>query len=189
MHRSSKLSRCLFALAFFAAGAPLQTAPCSPGHLQREEYTRTFQKTVAWQQGQSVRIDHRNGDIVIRTHRQPDIRVDASIRVSADDKTEAASFGDQIQIQIESAASAVSIRTSYPESRSGYFTGRRNISFSVSYDIAMPENAPLYVVNRFGNVTVSNLKAAADINNAHGLLTFRDNRGNHRLENSFAGWR
>src|SRR5438067_918670 len=34
MHRSSKLSRCLFALAFFAAGAPLQTAPCSPGHLQ-----------------------------------------------------------------------------------------------------------------------------------------------------------
>src|SRR5438876_11915234 len=117
MHRSSKLSRCLFALAFFTAGAPLRTAPCSPGHLQREEYTRVFQKTVAWQQGQSVRVDHRNGDIVVHTHRQPEVRVSASIRVSADEKTEAASFGDRIQIQTESAASAISIRTSYRASR------------------------------------------------------------------------
>src|SRR5206468_3330849 len=157
------------------------------GGEQRQEYTRNFQKTVSWQRGQGVRIDHRNGDITVRTHGLSDVRIDASIRVSAPDKEEATRFGEQIQIQVEEGAASVSIRTSYPERRADSYFSRNNISYSVNYEILMPESSPLQILNRFGNVSVSNLKTNADINNAHGRLTFRDGRGSQRLENSFGG--
>ena len=105
----------------------------------------------------------------------------------APEKEEANRFGEQIQIQVEQSAMSVSIRTSYPEGQADSFFSRRNISYSVNYEILMPESSPLQILNRFGNVSVSNLKSNGDINNAHGRLTFRDGRGSQRLENSFGG--
>ena len=37
----------------------------------RDEFKRTFQKTVALRPGQKLRIEHSNGAIRIRTQREP----------------------------------------------------------------------------------------------------------------------
>src|SRR5688572_5365921 len=176
--RQSCTAYFLAALLFGSSAIALDREP-------REDYSRNFQKSVTWQSGQTVSIEHRNGDIHVVTHKQSQLNVGASIRVSADTAAEAAQFGNQIQIQVDQASGSILIRTDYPETRGSSFFRRKNISHSVNYEIMMPENAPLQIKNSFGNVTVLKLKASSGINNSHGKLIFRDGRGVQKLQNSF----
>ncbi len=154
----------------------------------RDEYTRTFDKTVTLRPGQRVSLEHRLGDIVIRTHAQSDVVIHADIRVSASDANEAKAFADRIEILVEPSSSELFIRTRYPE-RTNSFMGIRNVSYSVRYEVTIPETAPLGVRNSFGRVSVTGVKANCDITTSHGDVEFRDGRGTQRLENSFAGVR
>ena len=151
----------------------------------RDEYTRTFDKTVILRSGQRVSLEHKLGDIVIRTHPQQDLVIHADIRVSAADTNQAKQFADRLEILVEPSRSEVSIRTRYPQTPSSIFG--HNVSYSVRYEITIPEAAPLEVRNSFGAVSVTGLKASADITTSHGALEFRDGRGAQRLENSFGG--
>src|SRR5262245_18375482 len=146
----------------------------------REDYTREFAKTVPLAAGRSVRIEHRQGNVRVRTHALAEARIQARIRVSADDRAAAAAFGEGIEIVVDPGPSVLTIRTRYPTA------GRRsNASYAVDYDVTIPEAAPLTVQNRFGSLDVAGLKAPADLDNAHGSLTFRDGRGAQHLANSF----
>ena len=105
------------ALAWLWAAAACHGLWAAGAAPQREEYTRNFQKSVTLAAGQGVRLEHSNGDIVVRTHGSSELRIDASIRVSAASQADAAAFGNEIRIQVEPTATAIWIRTSYPESR------------------------------------------------------------------------
>jgi hypothetical protein len=152
--------------------------------LARDEYTRTFDKTVALHSGQRISLEHKLGDIVIRTHPQQDVVIHADIRVSASDENQAKQFADRLEILVEPSASELSIRTRYPQTPSSFFG--RNVSYCVRYQVTIPETAPLGVRNSFGAVSVTGAKASTDITTSHGALEFRDGRGAQRLENSFA---
>jgi hypothetical protein len=151
----------------------------------REDYTRNFDKTFTLRPGQAILIEHKLGEIVIHTHPQLDLTIHAEIHVSASDRSRAEQFAGQIEILTEPFASEFSIRTRYPENP-GSFLGFNNISYSVRYEITMPESAPLEVRNSFGAVSVTGLKANGNIRTSHGNLTFRDGKGVQRLEDSFA---
>jgi DUF4097 and DUF4098 domain-containing protein YvlB len=162
----------------------LAALPAASAAGPREEIVRTFDKTLPLSAGQRLSIDHRNGDIRIRTHKAAEVRISAKIHGSSSDEAEIRKFLDAVAIVIEPAASGVSVRTVYPD-RSWRFSGSGHVSFSVDYEIAMPESSPLDVKSRFGDVSVEGLKAAADVRNANGRLSLRDGRGAQRLENAF----
>jgi len=184
--RTNTFSRSGAALCALALAAALVAAPARAEE-QREEYKRQFQKSVTMRAGQPLRIEHRQGSILLRAHSQPQLEVQANIRVSAPSKDEAARFGEEIQIEVLESPVSVTVRTRYPEKESSFWSGRRNISYSVDYEILMPESAPLAVKNSFGRVEVSGIKAGAEIENSHGQLTLRDAAGTQRLTNSFGG--
>ena len=135
--------------------------------LAREEYTRSFAKTVDLRQGQAVLVEHKLGDIVISTHPQLDVTIRAEIHVSASDRARAEQFANGIEILTDLSSSVFSIRTRYPE-RPDSFLGFNNVSYWVRYELTIPENAPLEVRNAFGGVSVSGLKANGDIRTSHG---------------------
>ena len=151
----------------------------------REEYTRYFDKTVDLRQGQAVLVEHRLGDIVIRTHPGLDVTIHAQIHVSAFDRARAEQYANRIEILTEAGSSELSIRTRYPE-RPEFSLGFNSVSYSVRYELTIPENAPLEVHSGFGGVSVTGLKANADIRTSHGLVSSRGGQGSQRLENSFA---
>jgi hypothetical protein len=153
--------------------------------MYREEYTRNVDKTFTLRQGQSVRLEHKLGDIVIRTHPQLELTIHAEIRVSAADQTHAQQFSDKIEILTEPFQSEFSIRTRYPETPQSFF-GMNRVSYSVRYEITMPESARLEVRNAFGGVSVTGLKADGNINSSHGPISFHDGKGAQHIENSFA---
>src|SRR5437879_13094880 len=60
----------------------------------------------------------------------------------------------------------------------------KNSSWSVSYDIGMPSDAPITVRNSFGGVEVTGVHGAADVENGYGTLNVRD-AGAGRWNNAF----
>jgi hypothetical protein len=170
-------SRVLLAALFAGLAA---AAPAALGDEGREEFSRTFQKTLPLKAGQRLSIEHRNGDIRIRTHTEPKVSIDAKIRVSCSDKAGAAKFAEGIQIVAEPAGDGVSVRTVYPD-KSWHFLGKGYISYSVDYEIVMPEAAVLTARNRFGNIDVEGLKAGSEVVNSNGKIAFRNSRGKQNL--------
>ncbi|HEV8231379.1 MAG TPA: hypothetical protein VGQ75_03455, partial [Thermoanaerobaculia bacterium] len=81
----------------------------------RDEFKRNFEKTVPLRSGQKLRIEHSNGKVQIRTHREPQASISAAIRVSSSDVEGARRFSEQIQIDVAESPSGVSITTRYPE--------------------------------------------------------------------------
>ncbi len=145
----------------------------------REVYERNFQKTIALPGGRSLRVDNSNGNVTVRTHAGAESSIRATIRSSAPTATEARDFANQIQIVVDESGSGAIVQTEYPKNWRG------NISYSVDYDIAMPETAPLEVHNRFGGVNVENVHAGATIINNNGQVVLNGGRGTQRIENSF----
>lgn len=145
----------------------------------REVYERDFQKTVALPVGRSLRVDNSNGNVTVRTHAGTEGTIRATIRTSAPTATEARDFASQIQIVVDESGSGATVRTEYPKNWRG------NISYSVDYEITMPETAPLEVRNRFGAVSADQVHAGATIINNNGPVTLSAGRGTERIENSF----
>ena len=149
----------------------------------RDEYTRSFDKTVTLHPGERVSIEHSFGSITIKTHPGPEAVIHADIKASAGDTDRAKAFADDIEILVEPGASELNIRTRYP---GGHVNWYHNASYTVHYEITIPETAPLSVRNSFGSVSVAGMKANSEITSSHGSIEFRDGRGTQRLENSFA---
>jgi hypothetical protein len=146
----------------------------------REEHKKDFLKTAPLPAGRSLRIDTSLGSVTIHTQAKAEATVHATIRCSGSTAEQARACADRIQISVDQNAGGISVRTVYPQNE-----GRSNLSFGVDFDIIMPETAPLDLRNRFGAVTVSGLKAAAEINNANGRVSLLGGRGQQRINNSF----
>ena len=155
---------------------------CAIPAFAREEHTRDFRKTVALPAGRTFRIEHSLGSINIRTHAANEAAIAATIKCQADSAEEARSCAEAVRIEVTESAAGVSVRTEYPEQIG---RGRRNLGFSASYELVVPESAPLDVRNRFGSTTIVGSKGGATVVNTHGSLRFSDGRGVVRLEDAF----
>jgi hypothetical protein len=149
----------------------------------RQEVSRDIQKSVPLAAGRSLRVEHSQGSIAIHTQAQNQVDVHASLRCSADRLEEAHQGCDQINVKVEESASGVLVRTKFPET--GFFSGHRNLSWAVDIEIAMPENAPLDLRDQFGAVSVTGLRAPANIVAGNGKVSFTGGRGRQHIETSF----
>jgi hypothetical protein len=153
---------------------------CAVTASAREEYKRDFRQSVALPSGRSFRIESQFGRISIHAQPKNEVAIQAVIRCSADTAAEARRCVDQIQIAVEGNGSGVSVRTDYPRD-----TGRRDLSYAVDYDIAMPDTAPLDLRNRYGSADVSDLHSSATIASSYGSVSFLNGRGPQHIENTF----
>src|SRR5688572_8294848 len=126
--------------------------------------------------GGNVRIDHRFGDLNIRTHGSSKVSVRADIRSSDPD------LGKQIRIIAQEEGGGVSIRTVFPE----VHIRHGHLSYSVDMTVTIPQNAPLTAKNQFGATDVRGLHASSTIENKQGAIEFADARGGqHTITNAF----
>ena len=128
--------------------------------LGRDEYTRTFDKTLTVQNAERISLEHRFGDIVVHTHPQQDVVIHAvrfafrpcMMRMKPNE------YADRVEILVGTFfRNCVHTCTRYPEVPKS-FLGMHNVSFSVHYDLTIPESSPLQVRNAFGGVFVSGLQ-------------------------------
>lgn len=154
----------------------------------RETYTRHFDKMVPVGPGVKIYLQHKLGDIVIRTHPQREAVIHANVEASAEDEPQAKAFADKVEIFVEPSSSELTIRTRYPDAPASFW-GHRTVSYAVRYELTIPDTAPLEVRNAFGGVSAIGVKASSEITTSHGDLEWRDGQGKQRLETSFASVR
>jgi len=159
-------------------------SPAAAAKRAEDQVTRDFQKTVTLGAGQSVRIEHKFGEVRVHGESGRDVKISATIRVQASSHDEAESFSQKIQIEVQQGSDGVRIKTIYPEEENRWFHFSRHSSWSVSYDIAMPTDAPLTVRNSFGSIEATGIRGAANLENSNGSVTVHD-AGAVRLNNSF----
>jgi hypothetical protein len=167
------------AFVFVLSGA----APTLTAYPAQEQISRDFQKTLTLPAGQSFRIENKFGEIRIHGESGRDVKISATIHVQADSHDQAQSYADKIRIDVEQTSQGVQVRTNYPEESHNWF-GRKNISYSVDYDVAVPADSPLSVKNSFGSINAAGVRSKSEFDNSHGSLTVRDS-GAARLTNSF----
>lgn len=172
--------RILLSAAVLLAFGAARTGAASPG---QEQVTRDFQKTLSLGAGQSLRIENKFGEVRIHGESSRELKISATIRAQADSHEQAQSFADKVQIEVQQTAQGVEVRTHYPEENRNWF-GRKNASYSVDYEIAMPSDAPLFVKNSFGSVNATGVRSKSEFDNSHGSLNVRDT-GSAHLSNSF----
>src|SRR6266513_1926490 len=165
----------LAALAGLLSVMLLFTAkPVPAANPAQEQVSRDFQQTVTLGAGQSVRVEHKFGGVRLHGEAGREVKISASIRAQASSHQEAESFAQKIKIEVQQTGEGVRIKTIYPEEEKKWFHSSKNSSWSVSYDIAMPSDAPITVRNSFGSVELAGLHGAADVENGYGMLTVRD---------------
>src|SRR6266700_4156436 len=160
------------------AGKPALAA--NPG---QEQISKDFQKTVTLGAGQSVSVGHKFGEVKLHGEAGREVKISATIRVQASSREEAESLAQKIQIDVQQSSEGVRIKTIYPEEEKRWFHLSKSSSWSVSYDIGMPSDAPLTVRNSFGGVDAAGIHAATDIENSHGSLIVRDRFGSITTRN------
>ena len=178
-----KLRRCgtttaAFSALFFATGRPVAA------HTSQEQVTRDFQKTMTLSGAQAVSVEHKFGEVRVHGESGREVKISATIRAQASSHDEAESFAQKIQIDVQQTGEGVRIKTIYPEEQKRWFQSSKHSSWSVSYDIAMPSDAPLNVRNSFGSTEAFSIHGSVDIENSHGSITVHD-AGAARLNDSF----
>src|ERR1700676_999572 len=175
----------LAAVAGLLSAMLLFTAkPITAASPSQEQVSKEFQQTVTLGAGQSVRVDHKFGSVRLHGESGRDVKISATIRAQASSHEEAESFAQKIKIEVQQTGEGVRIKTIYPEEERKWFHSSKNSSWSVSYDIGMPSDAPITVRNSFGSVDVAGIHGAADVENGYGTLTARD-AGAGRWNNAF----
>ena len=154
------------------------------GSSAHDEVTRNFEKTLTLGAGQSVRIEHKFGEVKVHGESGREVRISAVIRAQASSHEEAESFAQKIQIEVQQTGEGIQVRTIYPPEENRWFHISKHSSWSVSYDIAMPSDAPLNIRNGYGSVDVARVHGAVEVENGYGSLVVRD-AGPARLNNSF----
>src|SRR5712664_2535554 len=160
------------------------SSPVLAANSAQEQVSRDFQKSVTLGAGQSVRVEHKFGEVRLHGESGRDVKISATIRAQASSHEEAEAFAQKIQIEVLQSSEGVRIKTIYPEEEKKWFHLSKISSWSVSYDIGMPSDAPLTVRNSFGSIDAARIHGAADLENSHGSITVRD-VGAVRLNNSF----
>jgi hypothetical protein len=161
------------------------------GHEPRPTFSLDLARTLPVKPGQRLDIEHQLGAIRLTTHARAEVVIKARISVSATDLAVAKAFAEGIAISVDGNGQTVVVRTTYPEQpKPGLlaklrFWDRGSVSYSVDFDLVVPETMPVAARNKFGDVTAIGLKADATISNANGALLFSDGGGQATLENRF----
>src|ERR1700674_4371220 len=175
----------LAAVAGLLSAVLLFTAkPISAASPSQEQVSKDFQQTVTLGAGQSVRVDHKFGSVRLHGESGRDVKISATIRAQASSHEQAESFAQKIKIEVQQTAEGVRIKTIYPEEAQKWFQSSKNSSWSVTYDIGMPSDAPITGGNSLGGVEIGGVHGAADVENGYGTLIVRD-AGAGRWNNAF----
>jgi len=118
---------------------PLLAAPNG-----QETTTREFQKTLPFATGQTLSVESKFGEIRIHGGGSREVAISATIHSQAGSQGEAEKFAESVRIEVQQDANGISVRTIVPSDGPIVIRIGHKNSYSVDYDIAVPEDAKLW---------------------------------------------
>jgi hypothetical protein len=145
--------------------------------LPAKTLSETFKKQMTFQAGNLLSLTNQNGDVQISTWNRNEIEIIAYKKVRASSSEEAEKMMQYLQIKIYEHEDEIEIETKHPSrnGRSGGFFdwlfGRGNgNSYSVEYEIKIPENADLNIQTTNGNINVASITGRLRLETTNGII-------------------
>ncbi len=136
---------------------------------EAEELTKTIQKSFNITEQTKIKVDNKYGNIIINKWNKNIIDLNVTIEAEGRNGSKSQQILDAIDVDISDRTSSgeLSFTTSI-----GSIKG--NSSFSVNYEISMPDKNPLELSNSFGNVYMGSHIGDLDITIKYGQLMAED---------------
>jgi len=144
----------------------------------------TFQQTVSAKGIHNVSVINTSGDVEIIGKKSGPIEISAIKKVFYRDRRKAEEFMDKIQIIVKPRAGTLQIRTIPPREDWRKYYRKRVSGYRVEYKIVMPEHLQGEIENRYGDVSVLNIKSLLSENHSGNTYVERIN-GDAELSNSY----
>jgi DUF4097 and DUF4098 domain-containing protein YvlB len=146
------------------------------GAVAAGEYSETFDKTFAMDQGGRVGLENINGDVTIEVWDQAEVRVYAVKQASSPDRLEA------LKIEVDASSRGVFIDTRYPNSRDLSDDDRHGHS-EVEYTLTIPRFASIDDVDLVnGDLLIDGVEGDIDADAVNGTIVVRGAGGEVELE-------
>jgi hypothetical protein len=136
---------------------------------EAEELTKTVEKTFNLKSDTKISLSNKYGNIIINTWNKNVFDLKVTIEAEGKNESKSQQILDAIEIDISDRISAgnLSISTDI-----GSIKG--NSSFSINYEISMPDKNELELSNSFGNIFMESHDGDADITVKYGQLRAED---------------
>jgi DUF4097 and DUF4098 domain-containing protein YvlB len=154
------------------------------------EVEETFKKNVPVDGAKRLSLENRNGSVEIRAWDKDEIGVTAFKKVNAEDEDEAVRILEMMEVIIEVSGDEIIITTDYPHSgnkkrgNGGFFSwlmgGSWGVSYSVSYEVFVPEKFDIDVKSTNGEISVIKCNGRIRLETTNGKIKANDVSGSLR---------
>lgn len=151
------------------------------GTVFADSHSETFSKTVAFQSEGLVSVKNVNGNVEISSWDRNEVEVIAHKSVYNIGNKSAQQALDAIEIVIDLKDDELVIETQHPdrgdESFFSWIFGSKNNSFSVQYEIRVPDRINLNIRTTNGNVEAGKITGRVRLESTNGKVIGKDLRG------------
>ena len=144
--------------------------------------TETFQKKVDFNNGGFLSLSNTNGDIEIKSWDNNEVEIIAYKKVKAGNRETAEMLMKRLEIEIRDSNDEIIIETNYPKGSSGggffgWIFGKDHASFSVEYEIKVPEEIDLNIHTTNGGVRIEKIAGRLRLESTNGKINARNING------------
>lgn len=151
----------------------------SAAPLFSSEIEETFKKNVKVESATLLSVENKNGNIEITTWDQDEVGITAYKKVRAGSRDEAIELMEQLKIVVEMDGHEIEVYTEYPDKRRGRSGGffswlvgdSWNTSYSVSYEIKVPQSFDVNAGSTNGRVEAIDCNGRIRLETTNGKIT------------------
>lgn len=153
------------------------------------KYEETFKKVIDADNVAMLTVESRNGKIEVSSWNKDKIEIIAYKRVSAPSRSQAQDLFEELIIEVEEQGNSVDVFTEWPRynrnSNSGFMGwlfGGSSYSYSVSYEIKVPEKMDMDLKSTNGRLEVFGIEGRMRLKTTNGKIVGEDLRGSVRCK-------
>jgi DUF4097 and DUF4098 domain-containing protein YvlB len=142
----------------------------------------TFKKNIAFESGGFLSVANTNGDIDIISWDKDEVEIFAYKKVRAEDRETAEKLMKKLVVEVRESRDEIIVETRYPKrsSSGGIFSwlfGKGGASFTVEYEIRVPENIDLNIHTTNGGVQIEKISGRLRLESTNGKIHAREISG------------
>ncbi len=130
---------------------------------QRQDYFKTIEKEFQSNSVSIVNISNRYGDVTVKDWPEDKVKIVVKIRVKANSESKAQKTFDKIDITLKKEENNIYGTTDINSSIN-------NVDFNIDYEVYMPKNLKLNLLNKYGGVFINELTNLVNLTVKYGSV-------------------
>lgn len=156
----------------------------------KSDFEKKIEKEFKIASNGKTSINNRYGKVDLKTWDENKVKIKVTIQVEASNSSEAEKIFDRVKIIFNNSNDQVSALTEIESpSKSSWWliTSTVKQNFSINYEVFIPENNSLSLVNKYGNIFVGDIQGQSEINLAYGTGKIQSLKGKSTIDLSYGG--